>query len=153
MFRYFGPPGTGKTTTLINQVEKALAAGVLPNQIGFFSFTRKAAEEELTPDDKDGIGRWSFQDADTSKLSEYQKYMRENYYDLNEDPYAGRPINWDEDIEWGTEDYPDQLYAEVMDSIYLPPEYWYDGEMKIDVQKLVYSYVTFDAEAAARINV
>ena len=45
MFRYFGPPGTGKTTTLINQVEKALAAGVLPNQIGFFSFTRKAAEE------------------------------------------------------------------------------------------------------------
>ena len=49
---------------------------------------RKAAEEELTPDDNDGIGRWSFQDADTSKLSEYQKYMRENYYDLNEDPYA-----------------------------------------------------------------
>ena len=45
MFRYFGPPGTGKTTTLINQVEKALGAGVLPNQIGFFSFTRKAAEE------------------------------------------------------------------------------------------------------------
>ena len=37
MFRYFGPPGTGKTTTLINQVEKALAAGVLPNQIGFFA--------------------------------------------------------------------------------------------------------------------
>ena len=125
----------------INWVKDSVALSLL---------ARKAAEEELTPDDNDGIGRWSFQDADTSKLSEYQKYMRENYYDLNEDPYAGRPINWDEDIEWGTEDYPDQLYAEVMDSIYLPPEYWYDGEMKIDVQKLVYSYVTFDAEAAAR---
>ena len=45
MFRYFGPPGTGKTTTLLNHVEKLLADGTPPNQIGYFAFTRKAAHE------------------------------------------------------------------------------------------------------------
>jgi DNA helicase-2/ATP-dependent DNA helicase PcrA len=45
MFRYFGPPGTGKTTTLLNKVESLLSKGVSPNDIGYFAFTRKAAHE------------------------------------------------------------------------------------------------------------
>ncbi len=45
MFRIFGPPGTGKTTTLLNIVEKTLASGVPPNEIAFLAFTRKAANE------------------------------------------------------------------------------------------------------------
>jgi len=45
MFRYFGPPGTGKTTTLLNHVEQLLADGTPPHQIGYFAFTRKAAHE------------------------------------------------------------------------------------------------------------
>ena len=49
---------------------------------------RKADELELGEENKDGIGEFSFNDADTSKLSEFQKYMRTNYYDLSEDIYA-----------------------------------------------------------------
>lgn len=45
MFRYFGPPGTGKTTALLNQVDSLLEEGVDPNRIGYFAFTRKAATE------------------------------------------------------------------------------------------------------------
>lgn len=42
-----GPPGTGKTYTLIERVKKALRDGVEPERIGFFSFSKKAATEAL----------------------------------------------------------------------------------------------------------
>ena len=41
-----GPPGTGKTTFLKNKVDEIIKAGkARPNEIGYFSFTVKAAEE------------------------------------------------------------------------------------------------------------
>lgn len=40
-----GPPGTGKTTTLLGLVQDELAAGVPPDRIGYVSFTRRAAQE------------------------------------------------------------------------------------------------------------
>lgn len=41
----FGPPGTGKTTELLNIVDKALSDGVSPDKIGYVAFTKKAATE------------------------------------------------------------------------------------------------------------
>lgn len=40
-----GPPGCSKTTSLLSIVEKALGEGVPPDRVGFFSFTKNAAEE------------------------------------------------------------------------------------------------------------
>jgi len=40
-----GPPGTGKTTTLLDLIDQFLKAGVDSKKIGYFSFTRKAADE------------------------------------------------------------------------------------------------------------
>jgi len=42
-----GPPGTGKTTKLLGLVESYLDRGVAPDRIGYFSFTRKAAQEAV----------------------------------------------------------------------------------------------------------
>jgi superfamily I DNA/RNA helicase len=40
-----GPPGTGKTTTLLNIVRDAIARGIPPEKIAYLAFTRKAAYE------------------------------------------------------------------------------------------------------------
>lgn len=40
-----GPPGTGKTTTLLDTLEEALARGVQSERIAFISFTRAGAYE------------------------------------------------------------------------------------------------------------
>lgn len=41
----FGPPGTGKTTTLLGIVQDKFAGGATPERVAFVSFTRKAADE------------------------------------------------------------------------------------------------------------
>ena len=43
-----GPPGTGKTTTLLDLVDEFLRAGTDIKKIGYFSFTKKAAYEAIT---------------------------------------------------------------------------------------------------------
>lgn len=43
-----GPPGTGKTTRLLQLVEEALGRGVPPDRIGYVSFTKRAAQEAVT---------------------------------------------------------------------------------------------------------
>ena len=42
--KVFGPPGSGKTTFLLDTVERELA-DVHPTMVGYFAFTRKAANE------------------------------------------------------------------------------------------------------------
>lgn len=43
-----GPPGTGKTTRLLTMVEEELASGTHPERIGYFSFTKRAANEAVS---------------------------------------------------------------------------------------------------------
>ena len=43
-----GSPGCGKTTALLDRVDTELHRGTPPDRIGYFSFTRRAAEEAVT---------------------------------------------------------------------------------------------------------
>ena len=98
-----------------------------------------------------GIGDYAFKDADTTRLSEYDKYMLDNYSGMGETGYEGRALNKDEEVIWDTSEYPDEYYAEIMiDSIYLPESESYNGQRVIDVKKLKYKYNWMDIEAAAR---
>jgi DNA helicase-2/ATP-dependent DNA helicase PcrA len=45
--KILGPPGTGKTTTLINYVKTFKKLGTPIDKIGYFAFTKKAAEEAI----------------------------------------------------------------------------------------------------------
>jgi len=44
-YKVVGPPGTGKTRRLLNEVQKYVDKGVPLDRIGYFAFTRKAAGE------------------------------------------------------------------------------------------------------------
>ena len=44
-YKVVGPPGTGKTRRLLNEVKKYVDKGVPLSRIGYFAFTRKAAGE------------------------------------------------------------------------------------------------------------
>ena len=43
-----GPPGTGKTTSLLSIIDEELARGTPPDRIGYVSYTKRAAEEGVT---------------------------------------------------------------------------------------------------------
>ena len=44
-YKVVGPPGTGKTKTLLDKVKMYLDTGIPLDRIGYFAFTRKASEE------------------------------------------------------------------------------------------------------------
>tara|TARA_Y100000004_G_scaffold1825_1_gene2308 strand:- start:3300 stop:4736 length:1437 start_codon:yes stop_codon:yes gene_type:complete len=44
-YKVIGPPGTGKTRRLLNEVQNYVNKGTKLNKIGYFAFTRKAAGE------------------------------------------------------------------------------------------------------------
>lgn len=112
-----------------------------------------ADEEGKTPtDDPDGIGQFAFKDADTTNMTVYEKYMMDNYAGTGDDYYEGRKLNRDVDLIFDTAEYPDVLYTEVMDSMYLPMSESYNGQRTWDVKKFKFQYQTMDIKTAAKFR-
>ncbi|MBK0370413.1 T9SS ring complex lipoprotein PorK/GldK [Flavobacterium agrisoli] len=101
------------------------------------------------------IGDFAFNDSEPEKMSAYDKYMYDNYYSIGtaDDPYAGRKLNRKVKLIKDTQQYPDEYYTEVMDSMYLPIEESYNGLRTIDVNKLKFRYSWMDIQAAAKAKV
>ncbi len=97
-----------------------------------------------------GIGEFAFKDADPENMTVYEKYMFDNYSGLGPTGFEGRKLNKDVDLIFDTADYPDEYYAEVMDTMYLPIEESYNGQRTWDVKKFKFQYTYMDIEAAAK---
>ncbi|MGB3608508.1 MAG: gliding motility lipoprotein GldK [Psychroserpens sp.] len=97
-----------------------------------------------------GIGEYAFSDADPENMSVYEKYMYDNYSGLGPTGYEGRKLNKDVDLIFDTGDYPDEYYAEVMDTMYLPIEESYNGQRTWDVNKFKFQYTYMDIRKAAK---
>ncbi|MDG1285676.1 MAG: gliding motility lipoprotein GldK [Flavobacteriaceae bacterium] len=99
--------------------------------------------EGKTPDDE-GIGEYSYMSTEEEDLTPYEKYMMDTYGDEQ------RKINNDIDLIFETDEYPDELYAEVMDNMYLPLEESYNGQRTWDVSQFEFEYTYMDIQKAAK---
>ncbi|MCB0400088.1 MAG: gliding motility lipoprotein GldK [Winogradskyella sp.] len=99
--------------------------------------------EGKTPGNGD-IGEFAYLDANPEELNAYESYMQNTYG--NEQ----RKINHDVDLIFDTDDYPDELYAEVMDGMYLPLEESYNGQRTWDVKQFKFQYTYMDIAKAAK---
>lgn len=109
-----------------------------------------ADEEGKTDADGEGIAKYAFKDADTTDLSAWEKYNLENYVGQGDTGYEGRKLNHDEELIWDTSEIPDEYYAEVMDSMYIPLEESYNGQRTLDWTKVRFQYTWMDIESAAK---
>ncbi|WP_449488931.1 type IX secretion system lipoprotein PorK/GldK [Winogradskyella sediminis] len=99
--------------------------------------------EGKTPGNGD-IGEFAYLDANPEDLNAYESYMVNTYG--NEQ----RKINRDAELYFNTDDYPDELYAEVMDGMYLPLEESYNGQRTWDVKQFKFQYTYMDIQKAAK---
>lgn len=81
-------------------------------------------------------------------LSAYQKFLeaqgdRNGYNET-------KKLDWKTPLYWNTNQYPDDKYAEVMESMYLPVSKRVNGQRLLDTNKLVYSYEWEDVLTAAK---
>ncbi len=93
-----------------------------------------------------GIYDYAYAVMDTTDATPYQKYMFENYYDFD----SVKPLNWDVDLIWDKEEYPDVDYVEVMDSLYIKRENAVNGIRTFNTKFLNYRYSWFNSSNAAK---
>ncbi|MEM1001604.1 MAG: gliding motility lipoprotein GldK [Bacteroidota bacterium] len=99
--------------------------------------------EGKTPGNDD-IGDFAYLNSEPEEMNAYESYMYNSYGN------EGRKINNDVDLIFRTDEYPDELYAEVMDQMYLPMEESYNGQRTWDVKKFKFQYTYMDIQKAAK---
>jgi gliding motility-associated lipoprotein GldK len=97
-----------------------------------------------------GIGEFAFKNADPDNMTVYEKYMDNNYSGLGPTGLEGKKLNQDVELIFDTADYPDEYYAEVMDTMYLSLEESYNGQRTWDVTKFKFQYKYMDIQKAAK---
>jgi len=100
--------------------------------------------EGKIPDDESGIGAYAYVSIEDEDLTPYEKYMIDTYGDEQ------RKLNRDVDLIFKTDEYPDELYSEVIDNMYLPMEESYNGQRTWDVSQFEFEYSYMDIQQAAK---
>ena len=102
--------------------------------------------EGKTPDDESGIGAYAYVSIEDEDLTPYEKYMIDTYGDEQ------RKLNRDVDLIFKTDEYPDELYSEVIDNMYLPMEESYNGQRTWDVSQFEFEFSYMDIQTAAKFR-
>ena len=113
--------------------------------------TKLAIFAQESGDENSSLNNYKFKDSSEGG-GVYYKYMMDNYGSLGDinSPTEGQVLNWEEDLIFDTNEFPDAYYAEVMDSMYLHTDETFNGKRILNADKVRYTYFTFDNEEAAR---
>ncbi len=109
----------------------------------------EAAGDGGTDGNGTGIGDYAYLSKKAGEdKNAYQEYMestggREGYDD-------SKRLDWGVPLQWKTSEYPDVQYAEILESMYVPPAERINNERIIDSRKLLYTYQWEDIESAVK---
>ncbi len=125
---------------------------VTRTKLGYQAEFASGGDEDPATEGKNaqGIQMYAFASTDTVNETPYHKYMRENYYELGEGLDSLKPLNWEEDLIWDKNEYPDADYVEVMDSLHIKKDEALNGIRTFNTKLLNYRYYWFDNQGAAR---
>lgn len=96
-----------------------------------------------------GIGQYAYLALKTGdNATPYQQFLdskggRDGYT-------SAQRLDWSVPLYWNTSEYPSQEYAEVLESMYLPPEKRINNQRVIDPSKLKYAFQWVDITSAAK---
>ena len=110
-----------------------------------YKLAEMADLEGKTTEDE-GIGEYAYISIEDEDMTPYEKYMIDTYGDEQ------RKLNRDEDLIFETEDYPDELYSEVFDNMYLPKEESFNGQRTWDWDQFEFEYTYMDIQEAAKYH-
>lgn len=95
-----------------------------------------------------GISSYAYlakKDGNSNAYNEYleSKGGRDGYNDA-------KRLDWSVPLQWNTSEYPDVQYAEIIESMYLPPEKRINNERILDTKKLKYTYQWEDVNSSVK---
>ncbi len=102
---------------------------------------------------KGGINDYAYLKADPAdpKATAYDKYMiaKESMLAANGAPVNNK-LNRKPKLFKAANKYPDEMYSQVIDEMYLSPEDSYNGLKTMDANQLIYHYTWMDIHTAAK---
>ena len=113
------------------------------------SLLAEAAGDGGTEGDGESIGNFAYlsKKAGEDKTA-YQEFMESQG---GRDGYdESKKLDWSVPLRWKTSEYPDAQYAEILESVYIPPAERINNERIIDSRKLKYAYNWEDIETAVK---
>jgi formylglycine-generating enzyme len=121
----------------VNYVKDSIVRSLLAERVG-----DEGGEGE-------GIGKYSYLNKKSEKeQTAYQQMLEEQGGREGYD--ESKKLDWSVPLEWNTSRYPDVAYAEVLESLYYPPEERFNNERMIDARKLIYQYTWIDQLEAVK---
>ena len=153
----------GEYRQFVNWVRDSVVREELARKAISFLNNEPPSEEQLD----EGIGKYypnyTIPEENDDDKSGYQLFKEEYGKGtalLENSDKSEFSLNWNVDLIWDREEYPDLPYAEVIEGtyatngsdpgFYLPEDESYNGERIFDVKRIVYNYTTFDAAEAIK---